>query len=68
MLASMTEDMTSENPSKIKTALKRNIADHIQLKDAMIKNKLIYMSGVLYSPTLITLLSNDLYSSLSFSQ
>ena len=39
MLASMTEDMTSENPSKIKTALKRNIADHIQLKDAMIKNK-----------------------------
>ena len=38
MLASMTEDVTSVNPDKIKTALKRNIADHTQLKDAMIKN------------------------------
>ncbi len=37
MLASMTEDVTSENPSKLKTALKRNIADFTQLKDAMIK-------------------------------
>ena len=37
MLASMTEDTTSENPTKIKTALKRNIADFTQLKDAMIK-------------------------------
>ena len=37
MLASVTEDVTSKNPDKIKTALKRNIADHTQLKDAMIK-------------------------------
>lgn len=36
MLASMTEDNTSENPGKIKTALKRNIADVIPLKDAMV--------------------------------
>ena len=38
MFASMTEDVTSENPDKIKTALKRNIADYTQLKQAMIKN------------------------------
>ena len=38
MFASMTEDVTSENPDKIKTALKRNIADYTQLKEAMIKN------------------------------
>ena len=38
MLASMTEDTTSENPDKLKNALKRNIADFTQLKDAMIKN------------------------------
>lgn len=37
ILASMTEDKTSENPGKIKTALKRNIADVIPLKDAMVK-------------------------------
>jgi hypothetical protein len=36
ILASMTEDNTSENPGKIKTALKRNIADAIPLKDAMV--------------------------------
>jgi hypothetical protein len=37
MFASMTEDVTSENPGKLKTALKRNIADYTQLKDAMVK-------------------------------
>ena len=37
MFASMTEDVTSDNPDKLKTALKRNIADHTQLKEAMIK-------------------------------
>ena len=37
MLASMTEDTTSENPDKLKAALKRNIADFTQLKDAMVK-------------------------------
>jgi len=37
MLASMTEDTTSDNPDKLKTALKRNIADFTQLKDAMVK-------------------------------
>jgi poly-D-alanine transfer protein DltD len=36
ILAIMTEDNTSENPGKIKTALKRNIADAIPLKDAMV--------------------------------
>ena len=38
MLSSMTEDVISENPNKIKKELKRNIADFTQLKDAMIKN------------------------------
>ena len=38
MLSSMTEDVISENPNKIKKELKRNIADFTQLKDAMVKN------------------------------
>ena len=37
MLSSMTEDVISENPNKIKKELKRNIADFTQLKDAMVK-------------------------------
>jgi len=35
IIASMTEDPSNPQPDKIKTALKRNIANHIPLKDAM---------------------------------
>ena len=37
MLGNMTEDPNNSQPNKIKTALKRNIANHTQLKEAMEK-------------------------------
>ena len=37
MLSNVTEDPNNSQPSKIKIALKRNIANHTQLKEAMEK-------------------------------